>query len=168
VDPDAQATQFTLLMDWLAKAGYEHYEISNFALPGKRSRHNSSYWKGVKYLGLGPSAHSFDGHARQWNLSNNALYIKALQGGQVPFEKEELTGLQLLNEYIMTSLRTLEGCSLELVAARFGAARSQTLFKGSQIYLDRKQMDCQDGNLVLTKEGKLLADGIAAALFFEQ
>ena len=92
VDPGKQAEQFLLLMNWLNNAGYEHYEISNFAKPGNRSRHNSSYWQGKKYMGLGPSAHSFDGKSRQWNVSNNNLYITAINKNEIPFEKEILTG----------------------------------------------------------------------------
>ena len=95
VNPDDQATeQFMLLMDWLNIAGYEHYEISNFARPGKRSRHNSSYWQGKKYLGLGPSAHSYNGSSRQWNIANNALYIQSVEKNSLLPEKEELTQVQ--------------------------------------------------------------------------
>src|SRR6185295_15893199 len=110
-----QARQFLLLMDWMQEAGYEHYEISNFALSGMRSRHNSSYWQGAAYLGLGPSAHSFNGASRQWNISNNALYIQSLKENNGSFELETLTDTQRLNEYIMTSLRTLEGLDVQFV-----------------------------------------------------
>jgi oxygen-independent coproporphyrinogen-3 oxidase len=168
VNTEDQARQFLLLMDWLQQAGYEHYEISNFALPGKRSRHNSSYWQGAGYLGLGPSAHSFNGHSRQWNVANNALYIKSLREGIVPFEKEELTQTQRLNEYIMTSLRTIEGLDLDYVRRVFGeepAARVQEL---SQPVIEMGRVQWQQSRLVLTREGKLFADGIAAELFFEE
>ncbi len=106
VQQEKQAEQFLLLMQWLEDAGYEHYEISNFARPGRRSRHNSSYWQGKKYLGLGPSAHSFNDESRQWNISNNNVYIESLAENKIPFEKEILTPSQKVNEYIMTSLRT--------------------------------------------------------------
>jgi oxygen-independent coproporphyrinogen III oxidase len=109
VDSEKQARQFLLLMQWMEAAGYEHYEISNFAKPGMRSKHNSSYWSGSTYYGFGPSAHSFNGKSRQWNIANNALYITSLQKNTIPFEEEILTATQQLNEYIMTSLRTMEG-----------------------------------------------------------
>src|SRR6185503_4418719 len=112
VQQEKQAEQFLLLMEWLEEAGYEHYEISNFAKPGFRSKHNSSYWQGKKYLGIGPSAHSFNGVSRQWNISNNNIYIESLSKKEIPFEKEILTDAQKLNEYIMTSLRTVEGLDL--------------------------------------------------------
>lgn len=127
VDPDKAARHFEMLVQWLAAAGYEHYEISNFAQPGCRSRHNSSYWQGQAYLGLGPSAHSFNGHSRQWNMANNSSYINAIKEGKVPFELENLTPEMMLNEYIMTSLRTSEGCHLYLVEERFGANKRLSL-----------------------------------------
>ena len=101
VDAEKQARQFLLLMDKLEAAGYEHYEISNYALPGMRSKHNSSYWSGENYYGFGPSAHSFDGKNRRWNIANNSIYIKSLQNNSIPFEEETLTMVQQLNEYIM-------------------------------------------------------------------
>jgi len=107
VDPERQSHHFELLMQWLTNAGYEHYEISNFAKPGYRSKHNSSYWQGKHYIGLGPSAHSFNGSSRQWNVANNALYIQSIEQSAVPYEIEMLTATQQLNEYIMTSLRTM-------------------------------------------------------------
>jgi oxygen-independent coproporphyrinogen-3 oxidase len=166
VDPDAQARQFLLLTDWLAAAGYDHYEISNFALPGRRSRHNSSYWQGLSYLGLGPSAHSFDGRSRQWNVANNARYTGALLNGRLLFEREELSATQRLNEYIMISLRTMEGCDLAFVEKRFGPDATLGLRKKAERYVGEEKMRWNGGSLVLTREGKLLADGIAADLFF--
>jgi oxygen-independent coproporphyrinogen-3 oxidase len=162
IDPGRQSDQFLLLMDWMENAGYDHYEISNFARPGRRSRHNSSYWQGKRYLGLGPSAHSFDGHSRQWNISNNKIYIDSLTNGLLSFEMEELTGTQQVNEYIMTSLRTMEGLSLD----RIGQPGRQTLLEIAGKYIQTGHLLVKEGNLVLSKEGKLLADGIAAALFF--
>jgi oxygen-independent coproporphyrinogen-3 oxidase len=162
VNPDRQSEQFLLLMDWLEAAGYEHYEISNYAKHGKRSRHNSSYWQGKRYLGLGPSAHSFSGSTRQWNVSNNNKYIESIEKGLIPFEKEELTETQQLNEYIMTSLRTAEGLNL----SRVDTAAATVISTNGQRYVDRGMMTIKNGCLVLTKEGKLFADGIAADLFF--
>jgi oxygen-independent coproporphyrinogen-3 oxidase len=162
IDPDKQSGQFLLLMDWLTNAGYEHYEISNFAKPGFRSRHNTSYWQGKKYLGLGPSAHSFNGTARQWNISNNNIYIESINKGIIPFEKEELTSAQQLNEYIMISLRTMEGLDL----GKIDTLSSDKLQAASKRYIDIGLMKLDKNHLVLTKEGKFLADGIAASLFF--
>lgn len=165
VNTEDQARQFLLLMDWMQAAGYEHYEISNFALPGMRSRHNSSYWQGASYLGLGPSAHSFNGQSRQWNIANNALYIKSLKEGKVPFEIENLTDTQQLNEYIMTSLRTMEGLNIEYVVNRFGEKAAGKLQQDAKQFIDTGKMQLNNGYLQLTKEGKLFADGIAAELF---
>lgn len=165
VNPDRQSEQFLLLMEWMEEAGYEHYEISNFAKPGWRSRHNSSYWLGKKYLGLGPSAHSFNGSSRQWNIANNNIYIKSLSQGILSFEKEELTALQQMNEYIMTSLRTTDGLNLDIVNSLWGNENKELLHK-SKKFIDSGLMNLKNNSLVLTKEGKLLADGIAADLFF--
>jgi oxygen-independent coproporphyrinogen-3 oxidase len=165
VKPDDQARQFVLLMDWLEEAGYEHYEISNFALPGHRSRHNSAYWQGQAYLGLGPSAHSFNGGSRQWNVANNALYIQALKKEELAFEIEMLTATQKLNEYIMTSLRTMEGLSLQQVQQLGGEKVMGALYKSSGRFIDQALLQERDDRLVLTKQGKLFADGIAGDLF---
>ena len=158
IDPERQAHQFLLLMDWLSEAGYEHYEISNFAKPRMRSRHNSSYWSGKKYLGIGPSAHSFDGETRQWNIANNQTYIDSITEGLIPAEKEILSTIQKLNEYIMTSLRTIQGLDLNKVGGSEFKVRSQK-------FIDAEKMIEEDGFLKLTREGKLFADGIAAELF---
>lgn len=165
VNSEDQARQFLLLMDWLKQAGYEHYEISNFALRGQRSRHNSSYWQGKKYLGLGPSAHSYDGKDRQWNIANNALYIQSLHNNTVPFEKEILTETQRLNEYIMTSLRTSEGISLQYVQQLSGETISRLIKESSRRYIDQALMIEENDHYKLTQEGKLFADGIAGDLF---
>lgn len=162
INPDKQSEQFLLLMQWLEEAGYEHYEISNFALPGWRSRHNSSYWRREKYLGVGPSAHSFNSGERQWNIANNNMYIESISKATIPFEKEELTPIQQLNEYIMISLRTKEGLQLGNVTEAF----RQKLETSARKYVDAGLIISANNSLVLTREGKLLADGIAAALFF--
>ncbi len=165
-DPDRQSAQFLQLMKRMADAGYNHYEISNYALPGKESRHNSSYWKGDAYLGLGPSAHSFDGQrTRRWNLSNNSLYIESLLKGVIPYEEEVLLDEQLMNEYIMTSLRTKEGISLAFIRMRFGAAHVNRLIVSSEKFNAAGRMRIHQDHLQLTDEGKLFADGIAADLF---
>jgi oxygen-independent coproporphyrinogen-3 oxidase len=167
VNQSDQARQFLLLMGWLKTADYEHYEISNFAKPGYRSKHNSSYWQGKNYLGLGPSAHSYNGDFRQWNVANNALYIQSLKKDELIFEKEELTSTQKLNEYIMTSLRTIEGCDLNYVSNKFGIAKTEELVESTKNYLKNSSLVINDSKIFLTDEGKLFADGIAADLFFE-
>lgn len=164
INPDKQSEQFLLLMQWMEDAGYEHYEISNFAKPGFRSRHNSSYWQGKKYMGIGPSAHSFDGTSRQWNVSNNTIYIDSVRKGIIYAEKENLSSTQQLNEYIMTSLRTIEGLNLD----HLREATSCELRAASRKYIENSLMIEAENHLKLTKEGKLLADGIAANLFFTE
>lgn len=162
VDPGMQSEQFLFTMDWLKKAGYEHYEISSFAKPGYRSRHNSSYWSGEKYIGLGPSAHSYNGVSRQWNISNNNIYIRSLKDDILSFEEENLTPVQKLNEYIMTSLRTMEGASLK----KFNSSEQKKIRQQSEKYLRSGMMEIKNDFLILTNQGKLMADGIAADLFF--
>jgi len=162
VDPGLQSEQFLLTMEILTKAGYEHYEISNFAKPGYRSRHNSSYWSGEKYIGLGPSAHSYNGKSRQWNVSNNNIYIKALNENSLSFEAENLTTVQKFNEYIMTSLRMVEGLSLD----KFTVADQKKIQQQARKYVEWGMMEQQQQYLRLTNKGKLMADGIAADLFF--
>ncbi len=165
VDPDIQARHFSILTKTLAEKGYEHYEISNFAKPGFRSRHNSSYWQGVPYLGLGPSAHSFNGKSRQWNIANNALYLSALTQNNIPFEEEVLTPQQMLNEYIMTSLRTIEGLSPEKIQDNWGKTALEELKNCMEPYLRSGKIVGMNGNYCLSEEGRFLADGIAADLF---
>lgn len=167
IQQEKQADHFLLLMQWLQDAGYEHYEISNFSKPGFHSRHNISYWQGKKYLGLGPSAHSFDGNSRQWNVSNNNIYIESISKNEIPFEKEILTPVQRLNEYIMTSLRTKEGLNLERVRSSEFGVQSQALEIRSQKFINEGTMILRENKLILTKEGKLFADGIAADLFID-
>jgi oxygen-independent coproporphyrinogen-3 oxidase len=167
IDPGHQADQFVTLMEWLGAAGYEHYEISNFAKPGYRSRHNSAYWQGKKYLGLGPSAHSYDLVSRQWNIANNALYIRAFETGELIVEKETLTQVQMLNEYIMTSLRTIEGCDLNYISEKFGSSATDQLRKCAEIHLRDSSLYMIDSMIRLTDGGKLFADGIASDLFFD-
>ena len=166
IDPEKQARQFLLLMGWLGEAGYEHYEISNFAKPGMRSRHNSSYWRGKNYMGIGPSAHSYNGESRQWNIANNQTYIESVQKGIIPFEKEILTSTQKLNEYIMTSLRTMEGLNLGKVDSPEPCLPAGRFRVQSKKFIDEGKMIEENGFLKLTREGKLFADGIAAELFF--
>lgn len=168
MDENQSAAQFEQLMERLAAAGYEQYEISNFARRGHYARHNSNYWKGVPYLGIGPSAHSFDGHSRQWNVRNNARYIQAVQRGVIPYEREELTELDRLNEYIMTSLRTVWGMDLAYVERQFDTAYSEKLRLGLQPFVSEGAVSLVGQIATLTHRGKLLADRIASELFFDE
>jgi len=168
VDSEKQASQFLLLADWATAAGYEQYEISNFAKPGMRSKHNSAYWQGKKYLGLGPSAHSFNGNSRQWNVANNSLYIQSIQKEVLPVEIETLTLIQQMNEYIMTSLRTTEGMDLEFITKRFGPKPVARIVQQAKKYLDDGKISTAGNRIQLTRTGKLFADGIASDLFEEE
>ena len=166
VDEEKAARQFEYLIQATKTAGYDHYEISNFAHPGRYARHNSNYWRGAHYLGVGPSAHSFDGGSRQWNISNNALYIKALQEEKVPFEREVLTPEQRFNEYLMTALRTIWGAErsqMEQIDPAFAAHFEQAV----QAFLASGTVEKIADTYRLTREGKLLADRIAMELFVD-
>ncbi len=165
VDVEKQSRQFELLMQWTAENNFEHYEISNFAKSGFRSRHNSSYWQGNSYLGLGPSAHSYNRISRQWNIANNALYIKSIHEQIIPFEMETLTSTQKINEYIMTGLRTIEGVDLLHLKNLSGEKIVADIIHDAQKFIKQNLMERKNGSLVLTQKGKLFADGIAADLF---
>ena len=165
-DTDKQARHFELLMQWLKEAGYEHYEISNFAKPGFRSKHNSNYWRGEHYLGLGPSAHSFNGTSRQWNIANNALYIRGIEKGELNYEIETLTAKQRLNEYIMTGLRTTEGiCFSDERWKLTDDSIKNRIIVSAKKWETSGNMLKDENSLRLSDKGKLLADGIAADLF---
>lgn len=170
VDAAQSAGQFGILMAHALQMGYEHYEISNLAVPGMYAVHNTAYWQGKPYLGLGPSAHSFNGKAeRRWNMANNALYIKSiLEEKKIPFEKEALTGVERLNEYIMTSLRTMWGCRLQYIEQQWGSDTVKTLTLEATPYIEKGQMLFKDNTLFLTNEGRFFADAIAGDLFFEE
>lgn len=165
VNQDIQSKQFLLLMETMRAAGYEHYEISNFAKPGFRSKHNSSYWQSKKYIGIGPSAHSFDGEIRTWNKANNSVYIKSLRENMIPFEKEILTEAQKLNEYVMTSLRTIEGMNLDFIEKKFSQNERTRIENAIKKKIKNEYIFFENNNLILTNEGKLFADAIAVELF---
>lgn len=167
VDEQRQAEQFELLLKLTRSAGYEQYEISNFAKPGYRSQHNSSYWKGKPYYGFGPSAHSFDGESkRSWNIANNALYIQSMEKDSIPFEEEILTPVQQLNEYIMISLRTMEGIDLNKLEKDHGFVQKWELLTNAGTFIKEGLLVSDENFLKLSAKGKFLADGIAAELFF--
>ncbi len=166
MDTDKQAEQFLLLLDMMEKNRYDQYEISSFCKPGFRSRHNSSYWQGKAYYGFGPAAHSFDGiKKRKWNVASNSLYITALQQNNIPAEEEILTKEQQVNEYIMTALRTCEGIDIEKIENYFGLDNKRKILKKANKFILEKKLIYSNSTLCLTREGKFLADGIAASLF---
>ncbi|HEY9487232.1 MAG TPA: coproporphyrinogen III oxidase, partial [Chryseosolibacter sp.] len=165
VDETSAAEQMEILVSTLKEAGYKQYEISNFSLPGFESRHNTSYWSGEKYLGIGPSAHSYNQASRQHNISNNHLYVRELAEGKIPAEKEVLKKGDRINEYILTTLRTDSGCNLELLKNNFGYDVRQ-LYAGYLHELQRNNLVwLDDDHLRLTEAGKLLADRISSDLF---
>lgn len=164
-DEETAAAQMERLVDLLATAGFEQYEVSNFARPGFESRHNRGYWEHQHYLGVGPGAHSYNGLTRQWNVRNNPLYIKAISEGRVPFESETLERADHINEYLLTSLRTARGCDLERLRLDFAF----DLAANRKPYLERLHSlglaTLHESTLQLTRKGRLLADKIAADLF---
>ena len=164
VSEEFNATQFEIVSTRLIDAGYEHYEISNFSRPGFFSRHNSSYWTRAAYLGIGPSAHSYNTHTRQFNINNNALYIKSIKLGQVPFEVEVLTKENKINEYVFTTLRTSMGCNLAKVKEDFDFDVLATHSKYIENLVTNNLVVIDNHVLKLTFKGKLLADQIALDL----
>ena len=157
-----QSAQFDRLMERMEAAGLEHYEISNFGLPGHRSRHNSSYWEGMPYLGIGPSAHSFDGTKRRWNVASNARYQKGVQQGEPYWEEESLNPAQRTNERLLTGLRTSQGVDLaRLELDVLGHQR-----KAVERWMATGHLEHRGGRLVLTRAGRHYADRIASDLFF--
>lgn len=163
---DEQANHhFDMLMQFAEAHGYEHYEISNFAKNQQYAQHNTAYWQGKKYLGLGPSAHSYNRDSRQWNVANNALYIKKLlQENIIPFEKEILTEANRFNEYLMTSLRTQWGIDLQHLQHTFSAIDIKSFEKSLLPYLANKTLIQQGNKIILSKQGKMLADAIISDL----
>ena len=166
MDEGQSANQFLMLIDQLSESGFDHYEISNFSKPGMHSRHNSNYWDGVSYLGIGPSAHSFNGESRQWNISNNSKYIDSIELKKVPAETEFLSTENKINEYIMTSLRTSKGMNLQLIALKFGSDYSNEIHNGLETFIEKEWVTINEQMVALTREGKLFADHIASELFF--
>jgi len=166
LDEEQAARQFEYLQQAMKTHGYEQYEISNFALPGCYARHNSNYWLCEKYLGVGPSAHSFNGRSRQWNIAHNIKYLKAIREGILPFEKEILTPVMQYNEYVMTSLRTSWGCDLKKIK-KWGDDLEKHFLETSVQFIDNQTIEVVAGKFCLTDKGKLLADNIAMKLFVQ-
>lgn len=165
MNENQSAEQYLALIRLLELAGFEHYETSNFARPDKYSKHNTNYWRGVHYLGLGPSAHSFNGECRQWNIANNAKYIKDLFAGNIPAEQEILSLENRLNEYIMISLRTMWGMDLQKIEHDFGGHYRVELEKLLHLFKQRGHVVIENNSVKLTNAGKLFADQIASELF---
>jgi oxygen-independent coproporphyrinogen-3 oxidase len=168
MDESQSASQFLVLTGSLQEAGFEQYEISNFARKGMYSKHNSNYWKGIYYLGVGPSAHSFNGESRQWNIANNAGYIESLNKNVIPAEQETLSAVNKLNEYIMTSLRTMWGMDLKKIEQEFGREYRSRVEDSMEGFLNKNHLTKQDDIIILTMEGKLFADKIASELFADE
>lgn len=167
MDEGQSANQFHLLSDILTKANFEHYEISNFAKSQLYAVHNTNYWKSKMYLGIGPSAHSFNGDQRQWNINNNAQYIATINKQVIPAEIENLTLHDKINEYIMTSLRTMWGIDLNLIERTFGTAYRRKIMSETAKFEKTNQLILENNSVILTFDGKLIADQIAAELFFD-
>lgn len=165
VEQELSSEQFLTMLQEMRANGFEQYEVSNFCKPGYESKHNFAYWSGEKYLGLGPSAHSFDGNSRQWNVANNSVYIRSLMEGKLSFEREELDARTQLNEYLMTGLRTRKGVDLQRIQSLFGV----DLYKLYKDLLDelihQGKVIIGGSRMALTDEGLLMADRIASDLF---
>ena len=166
VDENKSAEQFEILTEAMQSNGFLHYEISNFCKENFHSRHNSNYWLKEKYVGFGPSAHSYNGTSRQWNVRNNGLYIQSLEENKLLFEFENLTTTQNYNEYIMTSLRTIWGTNLKTIESDYGKNYLDYCKQEAQKHIASKHIEEKESKLFLTSKGKLLADKIASDLFF--
>ncbi len=164
VDEESSVRFFSTLMEVLAQAGYEHYEISNFCQPGMYSRHNSSYWQGIPYLGCGPSAHSFDGESREWNVASLERYLAAIEAGQRLFETETLDLPTRYNEFVMTALRTRPGIDLQRLEVLFGPRLSAYCLRMAAPYLQSGRLERCGHHLRLTREGIFISDGIISQL----
>ena len=165
-DEDLSVTLFKTLIEELTHAGYEHYEISNFCLPGLHSRHNSSYWTGKKYLGCGPSAHSFNGTSRQWNVASLDKYIQSIQQGELDYEIEELDIYTRYNDFVITTIRTHLGMSLSHLRSTYGENLYQYCLRMAKPHLEQGVLEIKEDTLKLTKEGIFISDGIMSDLLF--
>ncbi|RIV35322.1 radical SAM family heme chaperone HemW [Flagellimonas lutimaris] len=165
VDDEQAQEQFHILADMLEAEGFVNYEISNFGKPGFFSQNNTAYWLGKTYLGVGPSAHSFDGKQRSWNIRNNPTYIKKINEGELPSEIETLSKTDRYNEYVMTGLRTIWGVDLDRIASEFGENYLKYLNQQAAKFLEQDFLVLEGGKLLTTKKGKFLTDGIASDLF---
>ncbi len=165
-DEDLSITLFSTLIDTLTQAGYQHYEISNFCLPGMHSRHNSSYWTGKKYLGCGPSAHSFNGLSRQWNIASLDKYILAIQNDCLDYEIEELDLYTRYNDFVITSIRTCWGMPLSILRADYGEKLYLHCLRMAKPHLDKGVLEIREDVLKLTRRGIFISDGIMSDLLW--
>ncbi|WPR72530.1 radical SAM family heme chaperone HemW [Flavobacterium sp. NG2] len=167
-EPNDEVAQehFMILVEMLEANDFIHYELSNFGKENYFSKNNSSYWIGKKYIGIGPSAHSYDGISRSWNIANNTLYLKSIQDNQLPNEVESLTLTDRYNEYIMTGLRTIWGVDLNRIESEFGETYLDYLIKQTEKFLNDELVSIENNILKPTKKGKFLTDGIASDLFY--
>jgi len=165
VDEDISIEHFKILVECMEKNGYLHYEISNFALPGLISRHNTGYWKGKKYLGVGPSAHSFNGRTRRWNMSKNSSYMKGMDKGTDVYEEEILDNKTRLHDYLVTSLRTMWGTDMDYIRKEWGIEYHEHIYNHSAPYIKRGKIRDANGKLFLTRDGMLIADHIIQEIF---
>ncbi len=165
VDDALAEEQFLILLEELEQADFIHYELSNFGKEGFFSQNNSAYWQGKKYIGIGPSAHSFNGKERSWNIANNSKYIKKIKDGELPSELEILSKNDCYNEYVMTGLRTVWGVSLDKITQDFGEHYAEYLQKQAQKHIEGELLYFENKILRTTKKGKFLSDGIASDLF---
>lgn len=165
VDDSAAQEHFNILLDKMDAAGFESYEISNFGKPGYFSKNNTAYWQQKKYIGIGPSAHSFDGNQRGWNINNNPKYIKAITNNELPSEIEVLSKTDKYNEYVMTGLRTIWGVALHRVREDFGEKYEAYLLQQAHKFIEEQLLFIDNDCLITTKKARFLADGIAADLF---
>lgn len=165
IDEDQAQREYQILMDWSQQQGYLNYEFSNFALPGYESVNNSAYWSGLPYLGIGPSAHSYDGQTRSWNIASNPLYIKSLEQEKLSITRESLTAVDRYNEYVMTRLRTAKGIDLEEITRLFDEKTRDNLMAMAAKPIKQGLLVLEDHHLRVSTDGKFLTDGIASELF---
>jgi len=165
INDELATAHFIQLIKEAEKQGFDHYEISNFGKPGFYSQHNSSYWKDKPYIGIGPSAHSYNGISRQWNISSNAAYVLALQKGEIPAEAETLTLENRYNEYLMTGLRTKWGVNISQIREKFGESFESDFLLQMQPFIESGELVQTNGIYLLSDKGKLIADRIAAKGF---
>ncbi|MDZ7848732.1 MAG: hypothetical protein U5L96_19485 [Owenweeksia sp.] len=166
LDEKEAQKQFNAVATFLQQQGYEHYEVSNFARPGHRAIHNTSYWQDEPYLGIGPSAHSYDGESRQWNVANNQLYLSAVAEDEVPYEKENLSVAERYNEMVMTSLRRIEGIDLAVIDEKFGAEFSDHLVQEAAPLKSQGKLVQHGARLYIPTPQRFFSDGVAAGLFY--
>jgi oxygen-independent coproporphyrinogen-3 oxidase len=165
VEDELAQKHHTLLIEKTEAAGYENYEFSNFSKPGSYSKNNTAYWQGKPYLGIGPSAHSYDGDRRSWNVANNSVYIKKMEAGELPLEREVLSTQDKYNEHVMTRLRTANGISIQEISQEFGVKYEEYLLQQAAQHIASEFLQYKNERLTVTQKGKFLTDGIASDLF---